>query len=80
VKLNPSQDERHSLRFTVGQVVCATERTDIVAVTRASFRETHFSNLNRSVTVLLDRIIHRITTALYTVSLNISSITENFLW
>lgn len=70
MKLNPSQGERQPSRFTVGQVVCATERTGIVAITRASYRETHFTNLNRSVTVLPGRIIHRITTAFNTFSLN----------
>jgi len=71
VKLNACQDERQPSRFTVGQVVCATERTGIVAVTRASYRETHFSNINGSVTVLPDRIIHRITTAFNTLSLTL---------
>jgi len=69
VKLNASQDERQPSTFTVGQAACATERTGIVAVTRASYQETHFSNHNRSVTVLPDRIIHRINTAFNTLSL-----------
>lgn len=78
MKLNPSQKERHPLRFTTGQVVCATKRTGIVAITRA-FTGKHFSNHNRSDTVLPDRIIHRTTTAFYTVSLNISLVSEHFL-
>jgi hypothetical protein len=78
VKLNPSQDERHPSRFSIGQVVCATERTGIEAITRACTGK-HFSNLNKSVTVLPDRIIHRTTTAFYTVSSNISLVSEHFM-